>query len=63
MVQVYTFKIMKFIVYIKRSKSKEVIMKFKCANHTSAIDYACQIKKLDYKSFTDIFNVQQIVEI
>ena len=53
---------MKFQVYIKRSKSKDVIMKLESANLTSAIDYASKIKKLDRKSFTNLFTVNPIVK-
>jgi len=49
---------MKFKVYIKESKSRDVIMTLESASLTSAIDYASQIKKLDRKSFTDLFTVE-----
>lgn len=53
---------MKFQVYIKESKSKDVIMKLESANLTSAIDYARKIKKLDRKSFTDLFTVKPVIK-
>jgi hypothetical protein len=53
---------MKFQVYIKGSKSKDVIMKLESANLTSAIDYASKIKKLDRKAFTDLFTVKPIIK-
>ena len=53
---------MKFKVYIKGSKNKDVIMKLESANLTSAIDYASKIKKLDRKSFTDLFTVEPIIK-
>ena len=37
-------------------------MKFESANHTTAIDYASQIKNIDRKSFMELFDVKQIVE-
>ena len=53
---------MKFKIYSKSSKSNDVIMKFESANHTTAIDYASQIKNIDRKSFMELFDVKQIVE-
>jgi len=53
---------MKFKVYIKRSKSKDVIMKLESESLTSAVDYASKIKKLDPKSFTDLFTVKPIIK-
>ena len=53
---------MKFEVYIRGSNKKEVIMKLESASLTSAIDYASKIKKLDRKSFTDLFTVNPIVK-
>jgi hypothetical protein len=53
---------MKFEVYIKGSKNKDVIMKLESASLTSAIDYASKIKKLDRKSFTNLFTVNPIVK-
>mgnify|MGYP006186596287 CR=1 FL=1 len=37
-------------------------MKFESASHTTAIDYASQIKNIDRKSFMELFDVKQIVE-
>tara|TARA_B110000881_G_scaffold64780_1_gene56134 strand:+ start:106 stop:270 length:165 start_codon:yes stop_codon:yes gene_type:complete len=53
---------MKFQVYIKGSKNKDVIMKLESASLTSAIDDASRIKKLDRKSFTDLFTVKPIIK-
>ena len=53
---------MKFKVYIKGSKNKDVIMKLESANLTSTIDYPSKIKKLDRKSFTDLFTVKPIIK-
>jgi|TARA_B110000196_G_scaffold20953_1_gene16454 hypothetical protein len=53
---------MKFKIYSKSSKSNDVIMKFESASHTTAIDYASQIKNIDRKSFMELFDVKQIVE-
>ena len=53
---------MKFQVYIKGSKNKDVIMKLESASLTSAIDYASKIKKLDRTSFTDLFTVKPIIK-
>jgi len=60
-VRVYILKIMNFAIHINQTVSKDVIMKLECPSLTSAIDYACQIKKLDLQLFTDLFIVQQIV--
>lgn len=59
--QVYILKIMNFAIHIKQTVSKDLIIKLECPSLTSAIDYACQIKKLDLQLFTDFFTVQQIV--
>ena len=53
---------MKFKVYIKGSKNKDVIMKLESANLTSAINYTSKIKKLNRKSFTDLFTVKPIIK-
>ena len=53
---------MKFKVYIKGSKSKDVVMKLESSSLTSAIDYARRIKKLDRISFTDLFIVKPIIK-
>ena len=60
--QVNKYYKMKFKVYIKGSKNKDVIMKLESANLTSAIDYASKIKKLDRKAFTDLFTVKPIIK-